>query len=71
MSSPGTRITNYVLAKLEAEPVAKCVEIYRDLADLAATADDRARFEQLAKDCAAVANARDQLVFDFKRRAAR
>lgn len=71
MSSPGTRVIEYVLSKLDAEPVAKRAELYRALAAIAPTTTDRRRFDMLAADCEAVDAAHEQLVLDFKRRMGR
>lgn len=68
MRNPTNVLTEFVLAKLDGEPVTKRARIYRALANVA-TPKDRKRFEQLAADCDAITNAHDQLVLDFKRRA--
>lgn len=68
MRSPATIVTDYVLAKLDGEPVAKRAELYRALAGLAAPTDQKI-FAALAADCDAISNAHDQFVLNFKRRA--
>ena len=70
MSNAASRVSEFVLDQLEHQPVAKRVEIYRDLAQLAANPKEAARFMQLATDLDAIDRSHRQLVLDFKRRIA-
>lgn len=64
-------ITGFVLDRMEAEPIAKRIELLRSLAilDTNAAPKEREHFHALADELEQIERKHRQLVLDFKRRA--
>lgn len=60
---------DFVLARLDAEPLKKRAELYRALAELAATPAERKTLRTLAAECELIEKQHEQLLLDFRRRA--
>ena len=69
MSSPGTRITEFVLASLENETVPRRIAVLSDLAEIAASSSDRKTLHAMIAALQEIERQHRQLVLDFKRRA--
>lgn len=67
--SDSDTLVDFILARLDAEPLATRVKMYRALSSFAARTEDRRSFEKLARELEAVDAAHQQLVFDFRNRA--
>jgi hypothetical protein len=69
MSNAASRLSEFVLSQLAAQPVSKRIALYRDLAQVAANPKEAKRFTRIADDLQAIERSHAQLILDFKRRA--
>lgn len=68
MPKPGTVLTEYILARLSEEPIARRIQITRALAALAPTQQEARTFLKMANDLEAIERTHEQLLLNFQRR---